>query len=135
LRSAAAFDVTNRMLGIGYEGYGSRDQRSNREIGHNPSDRTTVGDTDLHIFNTWKGSNGAATIALPPIAESHGRIIQFHSDSTISANTYVRLEPATGDTGVTIDGGTYYDFNRAYDGITILGHTDDNWYIIQKKEK
>jgi hypothetical protein len=135
VKSATAFQASNKMLGDGYEGYGSRDQRANREIGHNPSDRTTVGDTDLHIFNTWKGSNGAATIALPPIAESHGRIIQFHSDSTISANTYVRLEPATGDTGVTIDGNAYYDFNRAYDGITILGHTDGNWYIIQKKEK
>ena len=129
------FQELGAYVGIGRRNYGSRDQRVNREIGHNPSDRTTVGDSDLHIFNTWKGSNGAATIALPPIAESHGRIIQFHSDSTISANTYVRLEPATGDTGVTIDGGTYYDFNRAYDGITILGHTDNNWYIIQKKEK
>jgi len=135
VKASTAFQASNKMLGDGYEGYGSRDQRANREIGHNPSDRTTVGDTDLHIFNTWKGSNGAATIALPPIAESHGRIIQFHSDSTISANTYVRLEPATGDTGVTIDGNAYYDFNRSYDGITILGHTDGNWYIIQKKDK
>ena len=86
-------------------------------------------------MNTWTGPNGFGRIELPPIAESHGRIIQFHSDSTISANTYVTLAINTGDTGVTIDGASTYDFNRAYDGITILGHTDNNWYIIQKKEK
>jgi len=135
LRSAAAFDVTNRMLGFGYEGYGSRDKRANREIAHRDTVTYSVGDSDLHIMNTWTGPNGFGRIELPPIAESYGRIIQFHSDSTISANSYVTLAINTSDSGVTIDGSATYDFNRAYDGITILGHTDGNWYIIQKKEK
>jgi hypothetical protein len=86
-------------------------------------------------MNTWTGGNGSATLYLPKVGGSHGRIIQFHSDSTISANTYVTLQVYPTDTGTTIDGASSYDFNRAYDGITILGHTDDNWYIIQKKEK
>jgi len=94
-----------------------------------------VNDTDLHIVNTWTGPNGYGTLELPAIAESHGRTIQIHSDSTISANTFVRLIPSSSDTGVTIDGGASYSFDRAYDGITILGHTDGNWYIIQKTEK
>ena len=96
---------------------------------------TTIGDNTSHVMNTWQGANGGSSIILPPVAESHGRIIKFHSDSTISANTYVTLAINTGDTGVTIDGAATYNFNRAYDGITILGHTDNNWYIIQKKEK
>jgi hypothetical protein len=95
---------------------------------------TTIGDNTSHVFNTWTGPNGSSGIILPPVSESEGRAIAFHSDSTISANTYVRVRPATADTGVTIDGASTYDFNRAYDGITILCD-GSNWYIIQKKEK
>ena len=135
LRSAIAFDVTNRALGVGYEGIGNRNQTILRTISQRDTVTTQVNDTDLHIVNTWTGPNGYGTLELPAIAESHGRTIQIHSDSTISANTFVRLIPSSSDTGVTIDGGTSYSFNRAYDGITILGHTDGNWYIIQKKEK
>ena len=135
LRSAIAFDVTNRALGVGYEGIGNRNQTILRTISQRDTVTTQVNDTDLHIVNTWTGPNGYGTLELPAIAESHGRTIQIHSDSTISANTFVRLIPSSSDTGVTIDGGASYSFNRAYDGITILGHTDGNWYIIQKKEK
>ena len=122
-------------VGLGQRNYGSRDQTVNRSIAHRDTLVSSVNDTDLHIVNSWTGPNGQAFIGLPPIAESHGRIIQFHSDASIAANKYVTLRPDAGDTGVTIDGASTYDFNRAYDGITILGHTDDNWYIIQKKEK
>lgn len=95
---------------------------------------TTIGDNTSHVMNTWTGSNGSSGILLPPVSESEGRLIAFHSDSTISANTYVRLRPATVDTSATIDGASSYDFNRAYDGITILCD-GSNWFIIQKKEK
>lgn len=94
----------------------------------------TVNDTTSHIMNSWTGVNGSSDMYLPLVSESEGRLIAFHSDSTISANAYVTLHPAVADTGVTIDGGTSYDFNRAYDGITILCD-GSNWYIIQKKEK
>lgn len=95
---------------------------------------TTIGDNTSHVFNTWTGPNGSSGIELPPVADSEGRMIAFHSDSTISANTYIRVRPNSADTGVTIDGSATYDFNRAYDGITILCD-GSNWYIIQKKEK
>lgn len=95
---------------------------------------TTIGDNTSHVMNTWTGPNGSSGILLPPVSESEGRLIAFHSDSTISANTYVRLRPATVDTSATIDGASSYDFNRAYDGITILCD-GSNWFIIQKKEK
>ncbi|NBT88828.1 MAG: hypothetical protein EBT51_11090, partial [Flavobacteriaceae bacterium] len=133
--AAGVYEANLRMAGDGVAQFGSRDQRVNREIEHRDRTVNAVNDEDLHIFNVWSGANGSATLNLPPIAESYGRIIQFHSDSTISANTYITLQPDSGDTSTTIDGASSYDFNRAYDGITILGHTDDNWYIIQKKEK
>ena len=133
---AGTGDTFNRYAGNGFAQVGSREQRVNREITHRSGSTNTVGRTDLHIVNTWTGGNGTALLYLPPIADSYGRTIQFHSDSTISANTYVQLRINTADTGTaTIDGSATYDFNRSYDGITILGHTDDNWYVIQKKQK
>jgi len=135
VKAATAFQASNKMLGDGYRGYGSRDHRVNRTITNRDGSTDSVDDEDLHIMNTWTGGNGSATLYLPKIGQSHGRIVQFHSDSTISANTFVTLTVNPSDTGTTIDGASSYDFNRAYDGITILGHTDDNWYIIQKKEK
>ena len=132
---AGAYRARLAAFGNGLAQYGSRDQRVNRSIAHRDSITSYVNDEDLHIFNSWTGPNGSALIGLPPIAESYGRIIQFHSDASISANGYVTLRPDAGDTSTTIDGASTYDFNRAYDGITILGHTDNNWYIIQKKEK
>lgn len=95
---------------------------------------TTITDDTAHVFNTWTGPNGSSGILLPPVSENTGRIIGFHSDDSISANTYVRLRPATVDTSATIDGAATYDFNRAYDGITLLCD-GSNWFIIQKKEK
>jgi len=93
-----------------------------------------VTDTDYMMFNTWAGANGSSLIYLPTVTGNEGRTMQFHSDSTISANTYTQLRPFATDTGVTIDGAASYDFDRAYDGITILCH-GGQWYIIQKKEK
>jgi hypothetical protein len=128
------FQELGAYVGIGRRNYGSRNQTVIRTVTNRDGGTPRVLDSDLHIFNTWAGANGNSTFQLPPIANSHGRIIQFHSDNTITANTFVRLVPATGDSA-KIDGATSYDFNRNYDGITILGHTDGNWYIIQKKDK
>jgi hypothetical protein len=88
--------------------------------------------TDTLIFNSWAGPNGSSTINLPPTSGNEGRIIRFKSDSTISANNYVRIRPD--DVSETIDGATSYDFDRSYDGLSILCH-DSKWFIIQKKEK
>ena len=133
--AAGAYRARLRMAGDGVAQFGSRDQRVNRSIEHRDGGTSSVNNEDLHIVNSWAGPNGSSSLGLPPIAESYGRMIQFHSDSTISANSYVTLRPDSGDTGTTIDGASSYNFNHSYDGITILGHTDDNWYIIQKKDK
>ena len=132
--SGRLFQELGAYVGIGRRNYGSRNQTVIRTVTNRDGGTPRVNDSDLHIFNTWTGANGMSTFQLPPIASSYGRIIQFHSDNTISANTFVRLVSATGDSA-KIDGAAYYDFNRNYDGITILGHTDGEWYIIQKKDK
>ena len=90
-----------------------------------------VGDTEYMMFNTWSGANGTATINLPRAGDNEGRLLRFKSDGTISANTAITLTPSSPD---TIDGDPEFIFNRDYDGVMLLAHSD-NWYIIQRKSK
>ena len=86
------------------------------------------------MFNKWEGGNGKAYVNLPRVAVSEGRMIRFKSDDTISANTYITLRPDAVDTSATIDGETSVYFNRSYDGIMVLCHSNQ-WYIVQRKSK
>ncbi len=88
--------------------------------------------TDAVLFNTWTGGNGTATINLPTTTGNEGRIIRFKSNDTIAANKNVTIRPDVASE--TIDGATSYDFNRSYDGVSLLCY-DGKWFVIQKKEK
>ena len=92
-----------------------------------------VGSTEYIMFNTWNGSNGNADIFLPLSTESEGRLLRFKSDGTINQNHSITLNPYSGDSA-TIDGNPTENFNREYDGITLLCH-NANWFIIQRKAK
>ena len=92
----------------------------------------TITDTDSIIMNSWTGGNGTSAMYLPTTTGNEGRIIRFKSDSTIAANKIVQIRPD--DVSETIDGATSYDFDRSYDGLSLLCH-DGEWFIIQKKEK
>jgi hypothetical protein len=92
----------------------------------------TVEDTDSLIFNTWTGVTGTSIINLPTTTGNEGRIIRFKSDSTIAANKKVQIRP--NKASETIDGATSYDFDRPYDGLSLLCY-DDQWFVIQRKEK
>ena len=132
--SGGVYEAINRSLGIHEQNYGSRQMTTVTARRNIAGASYTVLDTDYMIFNFWSGANGMSRIVLPQVDDSQGRTIQFHSDSTISANTYIQLEPDAGDTSATIDGAANYAFNRSYDGITILCH-GGNWYIIQERDK
>jgi len=105
-------------------------------ITHSNGSTYQVGDTEYIIFNTWPaqlpGQNNA-DIFLPLSTENEGRLLRFKSDETINSNHNITLNPYSGDSA-TIDGDTTVDFNREYDGITLLCHSA-NWYIIQRKAK
>ena len=132
LGASGATEALNRALLIGLPRYGARMQQRVTAVTNRSGSTYSVQDSDYMIMNTWAGANGSGAIFLPTVDESEGRTIEFHSDDTISANKSVTLQLS--EQGVTIDGATSYDFDRAYDGITILCH-GSNWYIIQKKEK
>lgn len=101
-------------------------------VTHQAGRSYTVTDTDSIIFNKWSGGNGTSIINLPTTTGNEGRIIRFKSNSTISAVKIVQIRP--NDVSETIDGAASYDFDRSYDGLSLLCH-DGDWYIIQKKEK
>jgi hypothetical protein len=102
-------------------------------ITHSDDSTYQVEDTEYIMFNTWDGGNGKADIFLPPSTENEGRLLRFKSDSTISQQHSITLNPYSGDSA-TIDGDLTVNFNRSYDGITLLCH-GANWYIIQRKSK
>ena len=80
------------------------------------------------------GGNGIHKIYLPPVASSDGRVIRFASGSTISNQKRIDIYPAKADTGVTIDGISFHELSRSYDGVMVIAHSG-NWYIIQRKSK
>ncbi len=102
-------------------------------ITHSDGSTYQVGNTEYIIFNTWDGGNGNADIFLPLSTENEGRLLKFKSDSTITSNRSITLNPYSGDSA-TIDGSPTVSFNRDYDGITLLCH-DADWYITQRKAK
>jgi len=102
-------------------------------ITHSDGSTYQVGNTEYIMFNTWNGGNGNADIFLPLSTENEGRLLRFKSDETITQNHSITLNPYSGDSA-TIDGDPSVDFNRSYDGITLLCHSG-NWFIIQRKSK
>lgn len=89
---------------------------------------TILGSNHFNVIS-YTGANGVHTINLPSVEQ--GIILRFKTDGTIANTKSITLSP---ESGQLIDGSETYSMDRAYDGITILGY-NDNWFIIQKKEK
>jgi hypothetical protein len=108
-------------------------------ITHQSAVDYTFGDADTYAFvymNAWTGGNGFSRLYLPKVGDNEGRMLRFKSDGTIGANTYYRITVNLDDyaNGTRIDGQGYFQMDRSYDGITIMCH-DNDWYVIQRKEK
>ena len=94
-------------------------------------------DNGFMYMNTWTGTvNGFGRIILPKVADNNGRMFRFKTDSTIGANTFYRVQLTASEiaNGVTIDGASYAQMDRPYDGIAVLCY-DGQWYVIQRKSK
>ena len=95
-------------------------------------------DTYYH-FCSWTGGNGDYTIYLPSTAASppggidqpigYKREMKFFSDTTLTSNTNIVLQPSGSD---SIEGTTSYTIDKPLEGLTIFG-TPGNWYIVQRK--
>ena len=76
------------------------------------------------------GETGTYTLNLP--SSEPGLIMRFKTDDTIAANKTITLTPQSGE---RIDGEDSYSMDRPYDGITLMGGPNGDWFVIQKKEK
>ena len=99
------------------------------DITANPGGSETLSLDNHFNFITYSGANGTYTINLP--ASEDGVILRFKTDDRVVANKTVTLQPQSGE---RIDAEASYTMDRSYDGITLLGK-NQNWFIIQKKEK
>ena len=99
------------------------------EITANPSGSETLSLRNHFNFISYEGANGTYTINLP--AAESGVILRFKTDDSVLANKTITLQPQSGQ---RVDAEASYTMDRSYDGITLLGH-NDNWFVIQKKEK
>ncbi len=99
------------------------------DISANSGGSETIQASDHFNFISYSGANGTYTITLPE--PESGMILRFKTDDTIGANKTITLSP---NNGQRIDQESEYIMDRAFDGITLLAH-NDNWFIIQKKEK
>lgn len=115
--SVGAFTTTNQV------------QVTINDITAEPGQSTTLSASNHFNFISYSGSNGTYTITLPE--PESGTILRFKTDDTIGATKTITLSP---NSGQRIDGEGDYTMDRSYDGITLLA-ANDNWFIIQKKEK
>ncbi len=77
----------------------------------------------------WSGGSGTYEYILPSATAIPYRKIRFVNNSTVSANTKVHITaPGT----ETIDGGAFYEINKAYNGCAVWSD-GVQWIVIQAK--
>jgi len=77
----------------------------------------------------WSGGSGTYEYILPSATAIPYRTIRFVNNSTIAASTKVHI---TAPIGETIDGGAFYEINKAYNGCAVWSDGTE-WIVIQAK--
>ena len=91
---------------------------------------TLSASNNFNFIDFESGENGTYTLNLP--SSEPGLIMRFKTDDTIAANKNISLTPQSGE---RIDGEDSYSMQRPYDGVTLMGGPNGDWFVIQKKEK
>ena len=99
------------------------------EIGSSGGSTSSTDGKDFYYLK-WTGGNGNETFNLPSATTNLYRILQFITNSTVTANTTWTLD---GSGSQTIDGSLTYVINRAYEGIRLWSDGTE-WIIIQAKQ-
>jgi hypothetical protein len=79
----------------------------------------------------WSGGNGIYVINLPSATAIHYRNIRFVTNGTYPGGGAHKLR-FTPPVGETIDGNSYFEISKAYEGISIWS-TGTEWVVIQAK--
>ncbi len=77
----------------------------------------------------WSGGSGTYEYILPSATAIPYRKIRFVNNSTVTASTKVHI---TAPIGETIDGGAFYEINKAYNGCAVWSD-GVQWIVIQAK--
>ena len=94
-----------------------------------PGTTSTYSGTGSMIYATWSGVSGVHTLVLPSAVTHPYRTIRICNDATIGAQDKIHVE---GPGAETIDGGDFYNINKAYNGI-LCWSDGANWIVIQAK--
>jgi len=77
----------------------------------------------------WSGAAGTYEYILPSAAAIPYRKIRFVNNATITASNKVHI---TAPVGETIDGTSFYEINKAYNGCAVWSDGTE-WIVIQAK--
>ena len=94
-----------------------------------PGTTSTYSGSGSMIYATWSGGSGTHTLVLPSAIEYPYRTIRICNDSTVIASDKIHVE---GPGSETIDGGSFYNINKPYNGI-LCWSDGSNWIVIQAK--
>ena len=94
-----------------------------------PGGSLQVTTTKNIIDLTWSGGSGVFDLILPSVTDVPYRFLRIVNDSTIVASDKVQVVAPVGE---TIDGGAFYEINKAYNGIAVWSD-GSNWIVIQAK--
>ena len=94
-----------------------------------PGTTSTYSGNGSMIYATWSGGSGTHTLVLPSAVEYPYRTIRICNDSTVVASDKIHVE---GPGSETIDGGSFYNINKPYNGI-LCWSDGSNWIVIQAK--
>lgn len=94
-----------------------------------PGSTSTYSGNGSMIYASWSGGSGTHTLVLPSAVAYPYRTIRICNDSTVSANNKIHVE---GPGAETIDGGSFYNINKTYNGI-LCWSDGTNWIVIQAK--
>lgn len=94
-----------------------------------PGGSDTYTESNNIVDFDWSGGSGTYEYILPSATDIPYRKIRFVNNSTVSANTKVHITaPGT----ETIDGGAFYEINKAYNGCAVWSD-GVQWIVIQAK--
>jgi hypothetical protein len=94
-----------------------------------PGTTSTYSGDGSMIYASWSGGSGTHTLVLPSAVTYPYRTIRICNDSTVSASNKIHVE---GPGAETIDGGSFYNINKTYNGI-LCWSDGTNWIVIQAK--
>jgi len=87
-----------------------------------------TGSTEI-VCLSWSGGSGTHIFNLPSAASSLNRFFRIVTKNNFSASNKVAVTATGGD---TIDGTSFYEINKSYNGIAIWSDGTE-WIVIQAK--